>query len=549
MNPNLGKLSDRLWPFFSKINILMVLDGRAGAAHSASFGPGDPNTNPLSGDSYFGLSEVIRTLTAGGPYFAEFSVTKAHRDTDPGGAADIETFRFDQHNLSVYDEIWLIGVAADYDTNAVMSDAELAALTTFMNSGGGVFATGDHEDLGVVMNGRVPRVRSMRKWYFNHPGPHGEPLAPPGLGSGRHETTQPGHNDPGTGTVLFDDQSDDIPQPIVPRWYTDRRWIFTADVYPHPLLCSSKGVIKVLPDHMHEGEVIVPWDLTTTFTFNGQQFVEYPTNASGEQVVPEIVAWGNVLSELDVATEGAHTGDPNNVATAKRFGVIGAYDGHAAGVGRVSVDSTWHHFFDINLVGDPVAPYPKTLGFKASPSGLEALSAIQSYYRNIGTWLARPNTHRHLLAGMVWYCLRAQPLKMLINPTRRYSYQELTHIGSLAIECLYRIAPPCSVLVVLWNELVDGPVRVIPPDPWQNPGPGDPPSIDPALILRITLASAVVEVARQWPSLEHKDLEEAAEGIKHAVRHGVHQGLRVLGSELASYSKGLSELAHSFLEE
>lgn len=68
----------------------------------------------------------------------------------------------------------------------------------------------------------------------------------------------------------------------------------------------------------------------------------------------------------------------------KTFGVIGAYDGHATdmGLGRVAVDSTWHHFFDLNLIGDPgavvggdytaggVAPDSTKLhGFQSTPPG------------------------------------------------------------------------------------------------------------------------------------------------------------------------------------
>src|SRR5579875_144243 len=146
------------WPILSKIDVLVVMDGRPFSAHYASFGPGDPSTDPNYGDQYFGLSEFIRTLTAGGPLFSEFRVTKAHRDSDVGGHADIENFRFDAHDLSEYDEIWLFGVAGPGETDAPMSDSELAALATFMDGGGGIFATGDHEDLGVVLNGRVPRV-------------------------------------------------------------------------------------------------------------------------------------------------------------------------------------------------------------------------------------------------------------------------------------------------------------------------------------------------------------------------------------------------------
>jgi hypothetical protein len=50
---------------------------------------------------------------------------------------------------------------------------------------------------------------------------------------------------------------------------------------------------------------------------------------------------------------------------------------------RVVVDSTWHHFFDINLIGDPLALAPKNQGFKASGNGPVALDKIKRYYRNI----------------------------------------------------------------------------------------------------------------------------------------------------------------------
>src|SRR5947209_20146211 len=87
------------------VNVLLVMDGVAGSFHYASFGPGDPSAL----DQYFGLSEFVATLAAN--TMPVFTLTKAHRETDVGGAADIEGFRFDQHDLSVYDEIFLFGVA------------------------------------------------------------------------------------------------------------------------------------------------------------------------------------------------------------------------------------------------------------------------------------------------------------------------------------------------------------------------------------------------------------------------------------------------------
>ena len=103
-------IGDKIWPWLVGIRALVVMDGRPYSGHYASFGPGDPSTDPTSGDAYFGLSEFINTLTSSTPYFNRVFVTKAHRDTDIGGAADIEQFRFDQHDLSRYDEIFLLSL-------------------------------------------------------------------------------------------------------------------------------------------------------------------------------------------------------------------------------------------------------------------------------------------------------------------------------------------------------------------------------------------------------------------------------------------------------
>jgi hypothetical protein len=523
---------------FSPIEVLVVLDGRATAVHTASFGPGPSN------DSYFGLSEFIRALTGSNPHFPGFHVTKAHRDTDPGHAADLEHFRFSTNNLSVYDEIWLFGVATPGESDNAMDDVELSALATFMDGGGGVFATGDHEDLGVVLNGKVPRVRSMRKWYYPSPGPNGEPVAPPALGTDRIETTQ---RRPGDSVTYFDDQSDDIPQPITPRFYAWSGTALAGFFYPHPVLCGLRGPIGVLPDHMHEGEVIEPWDTSATLTFAGKSFVEYPVDASGNQEAPQIIAWGKVLAETNVSTEGVHTGDPNNTATPRSFGVVGAYDGHRVGVGRVVVDSTWHHFFDINLIGDPAAPFPKTQGFNATPAGQQALADIETYYRNIASWIARPGIH--LFPIFVWYALRAQPLAMLVNPARNYTYPEMLHIGRLGVEAVLRLWPPCTFYHWVFKQFVDGPVPVIPPDPWAQPQPGDPPFIDPAVLSQAAMGGAVIALAREREALQRMTPAKASDAITRLTREGVRNGMRELGRDIGRYGEGLQKLAKAWTAE
>ncbi len=530
------------WPVFSHIRALVVLDGQPTSSHYASFGHGDLSTDPSNGDAYFGLSEFIATLSEGG-IFGQFAVTKAHRDTDVRGAADIEHFRFDAHDLSHYDEIWLFGVAPHNAPSDALSDSELAALATFMDGGGGVFATGDHEDLGVKMNGRVPRVRAMRKWYFPGPGPNGEPVAPPGMGTLRIDTTQP--NVPGSHTVVFDNQSDDVPQPITPRFYTWRSGLVTSQVYPHPVLCGPKGPIRVLPDHMHEGEVIAPTNLTASFEFGGKNFVEFPADVQGHRIAPEIIAWGRILPEVNISTEGAHQEGTPGQAVPRPFGVVGAYDGHLAKVGRVVVDSTWHHFFDINLIGDPVAPFPKTEGFLASASGQAALADIKSYYRNIGTWIARPSRLWGLFVAGAYAALRAQPLAMLVHPGRAFTSAETDHIGALAWDHLRLYTPPCTLLQVHWGVIVQqvGPVVAT---PW-HPAPGDPgPYFDPQEIARTVLGHTVVALGQARSEIERAGDGQQEAQVAEAARRGLRSGLAAVAAGLERQAKSLEGL-HSAL--
>src|SRR5205085_7954271 len=99
---------------------------------------------------------------------------------------------------------------------------EAEAIAQFMENGGGFFATGDHANLGGELCSQIPRVRSMRRWYFtgspsmvSPPGPGGEPGAPPPLGPNRHDTTRPGLDM----VSKFEDQSDEVPQEIHPTMY------------------------------------------------------------------------------------------------------------------------------------------------------------------------------------------------------------------------------------------------------------------------------------------------------------------------------------------
>ena len=354
---------DVLWPFFRKCEVrtLVVADGFL-----------------YFNDENFGLSDLIGFITASFSPYASVVVSKAHRNNPSAARLNgaEPNFVFTDEALNNVDVVWLF--AANTRGTPPLSNNEVAAIANFMNRGGGVFATGDHEDLGVAMCGEIPRVRSMRKWYFPDPGPNGEPVAPIVCGPNRYDTNRVGYD----GTWQFNDQSDDIPQQIQPRYY--HSGIFKK--HPHPLLCGPGGkTIKVLPDHPHEGECIEPWEPEAELPIDGG-FIEYPIGPGGERELPQVVATSTMIPG---------TGDPNSVRCPGKppivggsFGAVSAYDGHRAEVGRVTCDATWHHFININLTGAIGAPPPKDMGFLASVQGQQHLEDIKAYFRNIALWLA-----------------------------------------------------------------------------------------------------------------------------------------------------------------
>lgn len=131
-------------------------------------------------------------------------------------------------------------------------------------------------------------------------------------------------------------------------------------------------------------------------TYNGatlgtRSFTEYP-NVAGHQETPRVVA---TVTEIPGHTTVGQGGAYTSVATdnpPKTIGAISAYDGCNAGGGRVLTGSTFHHYMDINVTGDPTsASTSPGVGPTNSNLGLppDALNGMLAYYVNAVMWLSR----------------------------------------------------------------------------------------------------------------------------------------------------------------
>ena len=399
----------------------MVVDGNVGSFVNVSFG-----------HSYFGLSAVLDTLANTADSWVRFDVTKAHRQTDPLNEAAMSGFRFTQagFDINAFDQVWLFGARQNENDGFRMTDQELAILSRWMDEKkGGVFATGDHADLGASLCSRIPRVKSMRRWT-NAQG------VPQSTGMDRHDTLKSGHNS----TYTFDDESDDIPMDTDVTLFPVRSWhAFRHSSGPHPVLCGKTGIINILPDHPHEGEVIAPASYTQTFSFPGY---------ANKPEFPEKTAFPGSREKAFVIARATVTGrsaaqDTNKQAVNGRtIGAVGAYNGHVGGVGRVVVDSTWHHWFDVNLIGRPGYPAtdPKSQGFLATPSGLAAYARIQNYFRNVALWLSSPAIQDALFFRATWGIVHLYPLVEQLS-----SKLPIWELGGYALDAIGREAGQCTV--------------------------------------------------------------------------------------------------------
>lgn len=502
----------------------------------------------------FGLTELVNALEDGNMC----NVTKAHRYPQNWAHtedADIHNFKFDNaahFNPDHYDEVWLMGFASNNPqgpygdpSGYALTAAEIEKLAQFMDDGGGVFATGDHDDLGKDLCGSVPRVRSMRQWdadyswwdaYKNNPNVDLATVvpdfdkSPPPIGPYRLDTLDTGHNT----HYEFQDQSDDIPQQIYPNMHVIHKHVshvaggifgFQKSI-PHPVLCGKNGVIDVLPDHMHEGRCYVPDNLASRmFTVGGEQRREYPNGAGGIPISPEVVAWGRSnprAKDPNFNDPEGGISDSNTPVFLEHFADIVAYNGRHAEVGRVVVDSTFHHFVNINVSGakanfqssdDPVDAI-KEMGFYASPEGEADYARIKEYWRNIARWICRPTT----LDDFVWKAFRETAYDPRLKQTTPLGHfdkipsEAIQRYGASAFMILKESFGTCTVLSFILDIAIPHPMSYLLREVFIKLTLPDPPpyerirerlAVDKIEIACFALGAAMLELRQPEYVLQH----------------------------------------------
>ena len=474
------------WRLPSKVRVLVYADG---PVH-------------FNGGSFLGLQYVYNLLKSRSYFYVDFQVDFAHRDgTDPTatipGAQALTSPTLDLMNK--YDEVWFFG----FNDAPNLTAAELTLLDQFMAAPkqGGVLVTGDHASLGRGIAGQITRAGTMRLYP-----------APPNFPPGWNTTVEEG---PDANTTFdFEDQSDDKPQTIrYARYSLGSLLVFQNRYRPHPVLCGPDGPIDVLPDHQHEGEALAP-----TVAAGDPK---WPAKA-GHQEAPEVIACGRIKDPA--ATNHGH-----------EIGVISAYNGHNVDVGRIVADSTWHHWFDINLTGiaDPPSPYA---GFDATPAGQASLKKIDAYFLNTGVWLAPPVRQAEMRNAAWWSVLWTDHIVEL-SPDLPIAW-----LGGAAIDALGLRASRCTVT----EWILDWPIfkEKIPRWEW-------PQWREKLLLIDLPferyvaggiLKQLMTEVGPHSPKARFPDKALQDEQLSRVMRAGVDIGLAALSQQLKSETQSVTKL-------
>ena len=327
----------------AQINLLIVIEGFL---------------SPTGRNGFENVVNALLEKSVMPPVNVHFAVFGTSEDTptslteDDGATEQTVRFRNFRFNSEVngkqiinrYDLIWCFGAnpfgGDDYNnpnknktdndliknSPSSSSKEEIRAISEWMDSGGGLLAAGDHGFIGSAMNWNIPRSGSMRAWLRSDDLNHSVTDM---SGEHRYDSNRPSL---ASNIIRTNNQGDSVPQEI--------HWIDFGG-QPHPILSYKKNmVVDVFPDHAHEGRVLINVNLGNV-CWHDENKQEFPT-INGIQPTPDIIAFGRVLGK-------GYMYPDKGVPIAQSFPLISVYDGHMVSIGRVVVDSTWHHWMDVNI--------------------------------------------------------------------------------------------------------------------------------------------------------------------------------------------------------
>jgi hypothetical protein len=474
---------DLLFPWWRKpaeVRLLMYADGRV--TFTAEFG---------------GLHYVKALMQSREYFFVDFRITTAHRTRPEGpntGADRGPVTLTDLNILENFDVIWFF----NDDAMTPIPDEDKRVLEQFMETPagsnvpkrGGVLLTGDHNNLGQSIGLNVKRGGAMRRWDTA------------ALGDERLSTLVVGSVPNQFPDTL---ESDDRPQTIELTPFPFGPALgFKRDLRPHPVMCGPEGPIDVFPDHEHEGATLEP-------SPNGNG--DWPTktlNGKDYQESPYIIAKGE-------------TKDPGVKKT--KFGIVSAYDGHTMDVGRIVADSSWHHWFDLNLNG-----------FDTTPEGKAALDKIVYYFLNCGVWLAPPEKQDEMCKAAWWSILWTTPIMQTGVDA------PLWYLGEQAIAALGQYASRCAVTGWILNSAFNKRIPI--------------PTLE-KMFAKVQLSNLAFEqfiaggilhqlMLQVGPSNPERPFPFEApsdEELGRAIDDGVEEGINALKSQLERETDFVSELA------
>jgi hypothetical protein len=211
-------------------------------------------------------------------------------------------------------------------------------------------------------------------------------------------------------------------------------------------------------------------------------------------------------------------------------------------VGRIVADSSWHHWFDVNLLGIPGrCPPDPYAGFDATPEGRAVLKQLDAYFLNCAIWLAPPDRQAEMRRAAWWSVLWTDRIAELSVDL------PLWHLGAEALEALglytsSGIALDWVLNIPAFKERISNQALPQVTEQLQLVSLPFEQYVAGGIIRELMCHLESAKQEGRFPSEPPTDQE-----IEHAINEGVGVGMRALTNQLSNEALLLSiMLANNF---